>query len=184
MKAQRTSSVSGAWAARLGLIAVLGFSAAAMARDEPSLEPVYQAAQAGQVERARQEMQPLLQAHPGSAQVEFVHAVSPRTEPPAARREAAARAVTQAGVPWAVLLAVSGGGCLAWAWMRLWRPSSPAVHRDEDEPTLFSRSAGDAAPPTGAPDPDFNATQPVSPDAAAAPRTRTNGGTHDASGAP
>lgn len=229
MKAQRTSSVSWAWAARLVLIVALGSSAAAMARDEPSLEQVYQSAQAGQVERALQEMQPLLQAHPGSAQVAFVNAellarqgrigdarealavaerLSPglafadplvveslklelsvpqmprRTEPPAGRREPAARAVTQAGVPWAVLLAVSGGGLLAWAWMCLWRPSSPAVHRDEEEPSLFSMAAGDVVPPNAAPDPAFAASKPVSAEEASAPRTRTSRGAHDLSGAP
>ncbi|KQP22464.1 tetratricopeptide repeat protein [Pseudorhodoferax sp. Leaf267] len=58
--------------ARWALWLALAFSGLAMAQAEPTLDQVYQAAQAGHVEQALQLMQPVLEAHPNSAKAHFV----------------------------------------------------------------------------------------------------------------
>lgn len=60
--------------ARWALLLALSFSGWAMAQSEPTLDQVYQAAQAGRVEQALEMMQPVLKAHPGSAKAHFVEA--------------------------------------------------------------------------------------------------------------
>ena len=54
--------------------ALMGFGVAAMAQAEPTLNQVYEAANAGKVEQAQVMMQQVLVAHPGSAKAHFVQA--------------------------------------------------------------------------------------------------------------
>ena len=71
MKMRNASTAT--WA-RWALLLALSFSGWAMAQGEPTLDQVYQAAQAGRVEQALEMMQPVLKAHPGSAKAHFVEA--------------------------------------------------------------------------------------------------------------
>ena len=74
MNARHTRSATVAWAARWALLAALCFGGHAMAQTEPTLDQVYQEAQAGHVEHALQLMQPVLRAHPSSAKAHYVEA--------------------------------------------------------------------------------------------------------------
>ena len=58
----------------LVITALLGYGMAAMAQAEPTLNQVYEAAQAGRLEQAQVMMQQVLVAHPGSAKAHFVQA--------------------------------------------------------------------------------------------------------------
>lgn len=58
----------------LVITALLGYGMAAMAQAEPTLNQVYEAAQAGHLEQAQVMMQQVLVAHPGSAKAHFVQA--------------------------------------------------------------------------------------------------------------
>lgn len=71
MHMRHTSTTT--WA-RWVLLAALTFSGWAQAQSEPTLDQVYQAAQAGRVEQALEMMQPVLKAHPDSAKAHFVQA--------------------------------------------------------------------------------------------------------------
>lgn len=61
---------AGKW---LAVAALLGFGAA-MAQSEPTLNQIYQAAQAGKIDQAQVMMQQVLIAHPNSAKAHFVQA--------------------------------------------------------------------------------------------------------------
>ena len=74
MNARHTRSASAAWTARLALLAALCFGGHAMAQSEPTMDQVYQEAQAGRVDHALQLMQPVLRAHPNSAKAHYVDA--------------------------------------------------------------------------------------------------------------
>ena len=153
--------------ARLALLLALSAGGQAMAQTEPTLDQVYQEAQAGRVEHALQLMQPVLRAHPGSAKAHYVEAellarqgsaskareelgVADRLAPglpfakpesvQSLRRELAspdgvarssfassigrAPAAPGSSIPWGVLLAVGGGGLVAWLLTRLGRPAA------------------------------------------------------------
>ena len=59
----------------LSVVALLGFGLSAMAQSaEPTLNQIYEAAQAGRLEQAQVMMQQVLVAHPGSAKAHFVQA--------------------------------------------------------------------------------------------------------------
>ena len=60
--------------ARLALLLALVAGGQAMAQTDPTLDQVYQEAQAGRVEHALQLMQPVLRAHPSSAKAHYVEA--------------------------------------------------------------------------------------------------------------
>lgn len=74
MTVRNTRTAGSAAVARWALWLALAFSGLAMAQAEPTLDQVYQAAQAGRVEQALEMMQPVLKAHPGSAKAHFVQA--------------------------------------------------------------------------------------------------------------
>ena len=58
----------------LAIASLVGFGLAAMAQSEPTLNQVYEAANAGKLEQAQVMMQQVLVAHPGSAKAHFVQA--------------------------------------------------------------------------------------------------------------
>ena len=62
------------WTARWALMAALCIGGHAMAQTDPTLDQVYQEAQAGRVEHALQLMQPVLRAHASSAKAHYVEA--------------------------------------------------------------------------------------------------------------
>ena len=74
MIARHTRSASTVWTARLVVAAAVCFAGQAMAQAEPTMDQVYQEAQAGRVAHALQLMQPVLHAHPNSAKAHYVEA--------------------------------------------------------------------------------------------------------------
>lgn len=74
MTVHNARSASAAAVARWALWLALAFTGLAMAQAEPTLDQVYQAAQAGHVEQALEMMQPVLKAHPGSGKAHYVQA--------------------------------------------------------------------------------------------------------------
>ncbi len=74
MTTRHTHTSSAPWIARLALSAALCCAGHAMAQTEPTMDQVYQEAQAGRVDHALQLMQPVLRAHPNSAKAHYVDA--------------------------------------------------------------------------------------------------------------
>ena len=114
----------------LAIVAMLGFGLA-MAQSEPTMNQVYEAAQAGRLEQAQVMIQQVLVAHPSSAKAYFVQAELAARQGQAARaREALATAEKLApGLPFAKPEAVqalrtqlvarsapvAGSGATTWA---------------------------------------------------------------------
>ena len=103
MIARHTRSASAAWTARLVLAAAVCFAGHAMAQTEPTMDQVYQEAQAGRVDHALQLMQPVLRAHPNSAKAHFVQAELLARQGAASRARDALRTAEQLapGLPFA-----------------------------------------------------------------------------------
>jgi len=84
---------AGRW---LVVAALLGAGFAAVAQSEPTLNQIYEAAQAGRMEQAQVMIQQVLVAHPKSAKAHFVQAeLLARQGQTARAREALAEAVRQ-----------------------------------------------------------------------------------------
>jgi len=95
-----------------------------MAESDPTLDQVYQAARAGQLEQAQQMMQPVLRDHPNSAKAHYVEAdlLAKQGQTGKAREELAVAQRLAPGLPFARADAVQG------------------LRRALDAPTGFARS--------------------------------------------